>query len=362
MRGRRLVLLYTRITMTASPKTGGAKMKAASRESTATASSSSTQRNLKYRVALATAVVAVAAAAYVQFREFLTLQALAAQKQTVERIIMTNPVASHLGYNFLMAILIGFNIPGATFLSLCGGFFFEQPYAALLAYVGYLVGASISYTLMRFIFADSVQEYLSKNSAMFDKFASGLREAENFWETVSFLIFIRYVACFPFWFVNASCACLNIGYGYFCLTTGLATVPGALIYTLTGRLLADGFDRIDPNAETGDVVKELLWKAVTEDKSAQAVMALLGLCSVLPLLLRAPKWIRSWRDGKKAAAAAEAVKDKDAKPGSPKKSKSPKPTAANADTQKKAKSPAMKKSPAKNRQKSRNASSGRKRK
>ena len=44
----------------------------------------------------------------------------------------------------------------------------------------------------------------------------------------------RYIAFFPFWFVNMTCALLDVGFPTFLLTTAVATVPGAVIYTMAG--------------------------------------------------------------------------------------------------------------------------------
>ena len=129
-------------------------------------------------------------------------------------------------------------------LSFSGGLFFEQPGAMVYAYLGYVLGAIMNYGLIRLVFADSVGKWLTGKSDMFKKFQAGLNDAESFWETVAFLTFIRYVAFFPFWFVNASCAVLSVGFGYFAFTTAVSTIPGSAIYTFAGRLLSDTLDQV----------------------------------------------------------------------------------------------------------------------
>ena len=111
---------------------------------------------------------------------------------------------------------------------------FPQPWACLYAYVGYVVGASLSYCFVRFVVGDSVRKQMSESSHMFRKFEEGMQDAENFWQTIAFLIFIRYVAFFPFWFVNSACALLSVGYPYFLITTAIAVAPGSVLYTMSG--------------------------------------------------------------------------------------------------------------------------------
>eukprot|EP00392_Amoebophrya_sp_AT5.2_P011802 g11892.t1 len=155
------------------------------------------------RVLFAVFLVAVAVAAYIRFGDYFTLLSLKSQKSAADAFILANYLLAPALFTLLMTLVVGFNVPGATFMSLCAGLFFEQPFAAGYAFLAYTLGAVISYTTWRIILGNNIREYLAKTSDMFAKFEEGIRNAENFWDTVSFLVFIRYVAFFPFWYTKS---------------------------------------------------------------------------------------------------------------------------------------------------------------
>jgi len=229
----------------------------------------------------------ICTALYIYFvygRQYLNLQALKTSRLLIIDYLNLHPFSGPAMYVVLMSAVIGTNIPGATMLSLSGGVFFDQPFAAMYAYLGYLFGATISYGLVRSVFGDWLRKKMAERSSMFTQFEDGLKKQQNFWQVVSFLIFVRYIAVFPFWFVNASCALLNVGYKRFTLTTAIASIPGALIYTWSGELLVDILEEIEGHSE-GELVRKLLTKTFFESSKGIPLVCLLGFCSLLPVVL-----------------------------------------------------------------------------
>eukprot|EP00397_Hematodinium_sp_SG-2012_P064592 GEMP01091661.1.p1 GENE.GEMP01091661.1~~GEMP01091661.1.p1 ORF type:complete len:252 (-),score=17.24 GEMP01091661.1:94-849(-) len=228
---------------------------------------------------------------YIRYGHLFTLHSLKDSHLQVTNYINQHPYSGPLIYIGLMSAIIGTSLPGATMMSLSGGVFFTQPFAAMYAYTGYMIGASISYSLVRCVFGDSVRRIMSSKSEMFHQFEQGLHESENFVQTVSFLIFVRYIAFFPFWFVNASCALLSVGYGYFFLTTAIATLPGSLIYTWSGELLVDALQTVD-NGEEGLLVYHLLKKTLFEGWKGPMLLSLLAFCTSVPVVFYFLKKVR----------------------------------------------------------------------
>lgn len=278
-----------------------------------------------HKVLFLIAFVSVAVYTYIHYGHLMTFTFLKKQKHLIDDYVNADPIKAGTLYVSMMTGLIGFTLPGATFLSLCAGLFFPQPYATVYAYVGYVAGACISYGLVRVVFADVAKEYLCKKSDAFSKFQKGLADSKNFWHTVSFLMFIRYVAFFPFWFINASCAVLSIGYGYFILTTAMATLPGAAIYTIAGRLVADVLDEITDENKS-EVIRRTLLKAVTEDRAAQLALVLLLFCATFPVVVRYYNKDAAavFESGKKSSMKKTDKKDSDDSPPVSPRRKSPK--------------------------------------
>jgi len=230
-------------------------------------------------------LVTGAAYLYVNYGHYFRFSSVKMYKSAIEEYIEVEFFTASLYFTGLMVTLIGLNIPGATMMALSGGIFFAQPYALIYVFCGYTIGAVLSYTTVRFLFADIIRRKLLGSSDMFRKLETGIMKSDNYLQLVSFLIFIRYVAFFPFWFVNASCAILNVGLPFFVLTTALATLPGAVIYTLTGQLLSGILDKID-DGNTTRVILGLVYDLVWTDRTAQLVIALLLSCMLLPLVLK----------------------------------------------------------------------------
>lgn len=257
---------------------------------------------MRLKACLSILLVATGIGLYIRYGHYLTLYALKESRLQVVSYIDEHPFIGPLIYIGLMSAVIGTNLPGATMLSLSGGVFFTQPFAAFYAYVGYIVGASIAYSLVRSVFGDKVRELASSKSDMFKQFEQGWRESENFWQMVSFLVFIRYIAFFPFWFVNAACALLSVGYGYFLLTTAIATIPGSLIYTWSGELLVDVLEELDA-AQEGAIVRTLVRKTLYDGWKGPMVVGLLAVCTCVPLVLHFTKKRRVQESGDKKDGA-----------------------------------------------------------
>ena len=129
---------------------------------------------------------------YVEFgKEWLSLVKLRDSKLDIQKFVDERPLTAPLFHILTMWIVVGINIPGATFLALCAGLFFPQPLSTFSSLFGYLGGGILNYTLYRFVFADQVGNWLRSSSDMFARMEAGLANKDNFWQTVSFLIFIR---------------------------------------------------------------------------------------------------------------------------------------------------------------------------
>ena len=147
--------------------------------------------NFRLRLICGSILGVIVVFAWIKLRHLMSFRVLQEGKATVDSYINVAPTRSGLTYALIMGTIIGLTLPGATFLSMCGGVFFPQPYAAIWTYIGYVGGASCSYTLVRFILGDGIKSWLVGRSGMFAKFEEGFRKNRNWVETVTFLIFVR---------------------------------------------------------------------------------------------------------------------------------------------------------------------------
>lgn len=180
-------------------------------------------------------------------------------------------------YVLAMSILIGLTMPGATLLSFAGGVLFPQPYAALFAYTGYVVGAIISFSLVSFVLADFCKKRLEPY-ARYQKFQRNVKK-----NALLYLILARYTFVFPFWFVNTCSAVLEVSFPTFVVATNLSVIPGSIVYTSAGRSLGNLLKTaaLDKAIMDGEGVKtsELLWSAL-QDPNVRWCLGGVTLCLI----------------------------------------------------------------------------------
>lgn len=142
-------------------------------------------------------------------------------------------------------------------LSFMGGILFKQPYASIYAYVGYIVGALISYFVASFILGDYMRRKLAAKSGLYKKFEANVRR-----NAFAYLVAARYTMVFPFCFVNAAAALVGVEWRTFVAASSVSCIPGAVIYTTAGGALANLLHSMDDNDEVDK--SKLLWTALED--------------------------------------------------------------------------------------------------
>jgi len=205
---------------------------------------------------LSTAVFAgFAAWAYYSFGHLLTFESLKENRDIIDEQINKAPHLCGLLYSTIMALIIGCTCPGATTLSFIGGVLFQQPYATLYAYIGYVCGAGLSYCVVKFLLKDFFRSKF-EGKAMFKKFETNIRR-----NAFIYLIVARFTMVFPFWFVNGMSAIVEVPFRTFITGTMVSVIPGSVIYTTAGRTLGNMLHRPDFASISK---KQLVFEALTD--------------------------------------------------------------------------------------------------
>ena len=233
---------------------------------------------LRKKLFLAISLVCLPVLVYWKFGHLLTLQSLKTNKDFLTSYVEANFTYASAIFIAIMTLDIALTIPGATTLSFAGGLLFKQPYAALYAYTGYVVGACASYWLVRSILADYVRPMLRPNSNTFKKLESKLRE-----NGFVYVILARYTLIFPYWFVTATASIVGVPFLTFAPATSIAVIPGAVIYTTAGVALSAVLDTLDSeNMSPGDV----LMRTLTGSDDVKWLAGALALAGLVPLGLK----------------------------------------------------------------------------
>ena len=137
------------------------------------------------------------------------------------------PLSTAVAFTLIFALTTGLTLPTATLLSIAAGYLFGTPVGALVAMIGALSGALITFLGMRFIAGERVRNFLLRGRT---RRLVHLLERDAFF----YLLALRVVPVAPFFAINAAGAMIRISTCRFLLATGLGLAPIVLVYAGVG--------------------------------------------------------------------------------------------------------------------------------
>ena len=141
---------------------------------------------------------------------------------------------------FFMLIYISvvtFSIPGATVLSVTGGFIFGLEVGLILNIASATIGATLLFLAVRLGFGNLLTKF-EKGSARFSDLIEQLKINE-----INLLLLLRLIPVVPFFVANILPAIAGVSLKNFFWTTFLGIIPGGFVFTLIGSNAGDFFDR-----------------------------------------------------------------------------------------------------------------------
>lgn len=125
------------------------------------------------------------------------------------------------------------NLPGAAIISLTIGFIFGRWYGVLLATVASTIGAVLVFWITRYLIADWARPRLEKMPST-QKVMKKLKH-----DAFSYLLFMRAVPLFPFWFVNMTFAFSPISTKQYLIGSYIGMFPVSFVLVNLGQSLAN---------------------------------------------------------------------------------------------------------------------------
>jgi uncharacterized membrane protein YdjX (TVP38/TMEM64 family) len=123
-----------------------------------------------------------------------------------------------------------FSLPGATLMTLTGGFLFGSLWAALYVNIGATTGATLAFLAARYLFRGWVEQRFGNRLVVFQ---------EGFTQNAfNYLLTLRLIPLFPFFLVNLLSGLTRVKAGTYIAATALGIIPGSLAYTFAGRQLS----------------------------------------------------------------------------------------------------------------------------
>ena len=158
------------------------------------------------------AIGLLAAIALLAFRKGgISFEALVANREAIDVFVTEHRLLALLCYIGLYIVSVALSVPGAVFLTLCGGFLFGVAVGASAAVIGATAGATLIFLLARSAFGEPLLRRAGPRAL---QLAQSFRD-----DAFSYLLFLRLVPAFPFFLVNLVPAFAGVQLGPFVAAT-----------------------------------------------------------------------------------------------------------------------------------------------
>ena len=165
---------------------------------------------------------------------YLSFETLRDHREALMHWYQANQVLTIVSFAVTYALVVAFSVPGATWMTLAGGFLFGTTIAAGVVIVSATIGALGIFLIARYALADYFHEKTGKAGARMEE---GFRE-----NALYYMLFLRMVPLFPFWLVNLVPAFLNVPARTYVIGTFFGIIPGSVVYCSVGNGLGAVFE------------------------------------------------------------------------------------------------------------------------
>jgi uncharacterized membrane protein YdjX (TVP38/TMEM64 family) len=179
------------------------------------------------RLALFAALALAAALVFlIGGSHYFSLQSLAEHRLALRDLVAGNYALAILAYVLVYTAAIVLLFPTAAALTLAGGFLFGWQVGLPLTVIAATFGATIVFLLAK----TTLGEPLARRAGPWlCKVRNGFQK-----DALTYLLFLRLVPAFPFWFMNLAPALLGVGLRDFVVATALGIIPGTLAFSFIG--------------------------------------------------------------------------------------------------------------------------------
>jgi uncharacterized membrane protein YdjX (TVP38/TMEM64 family) len=210
----------------------------------------------------------LAAAAYgMGWHAYLSFDALQRHRALLQGFVSDHFVLAVLTFVAVYAGTVAISIPGASVLTVTGGFLFGVMVGGSLVVLAATIGASVIFMVARHVAGNAIRR---KAGPFIQKMEEGFRK-----DAISYLLFLRLVPVFPFWVVNLVPGIAGVPLRVFVLTTAIGIVPGTFVYAAFGAGLGQVFERGEGVSLQGVLSPTLI-----------AAFVGLGLLALLPIVIK----------------------------------------------------------------------------
>lgn len=199
--------------------------------------------------------------------DYISLEALRDNREWLLAKVAEHRLLSVLIFMSAYAAAVALSVPGATVLTIAGGFLFGQFLATGYAVVAATTGATIVFAIAKSAFGDALR---ARAGPWLKRMEDGF--AEN---GLSYMLVLRLIPVFPFFVVNLVPAFLGVPLRTYVIGTFFGIIPGTFVYASVGAGLGSIFESDAELSPAGVLTPEIITAFVG-----------LGLLALLPALYK----------------------------------------------------------------------------
>lgn len=219
------------------------------------------RKKIKQIIFLVLFIVIIIGIRFSPLAHYFTFENFQHNKDSLRQIVTDHYLLSSLLYIVFYCVSVALSLPGATILTMIGGFLFGVLPAVVYVNVGATTGAAGSFLVSRYMLGTFFQKHYGERLQKFN------RKLQT--HGYSYLLILRLIPAFPFFLINIVAGLTKIPLSTFIWTTALGIIPGSFLYVLAGRQL-----------ETISSTKDILsWKMII-------IFLLLATAVLLPMLIK----------------------------------------------------------------------------
>jgi uncharacterized membrane protein YdjX (TVP38/TMEM64 family) len=162
-------------------------------------------------------------------KTYLSLDALKANRDDLLVFTQDHYVPAVALFILIYILQTSFSLPGATIMTLAGGFLFGSLWGPLYVNIGATTGATLAFLAARYLFHHWVErKFGDRLGPIQDGFAKN---------AFSYLLTLRLIPFFPFFLVNLLSGLTRVKVSTYVVATAVGIIPGSVVYTFAGRQL-----------------------------------------------------------------------------------------------------------------------------
>ena len=187
---------------------------------------------MKTKILLVAVILAVIAAFFVfDLGQYLNLEYLKSQKDSLNELYTNNPVLISLIFFIVYVLVAAFNLPAAGLLTVASGAILGFWNGVFVVSFASTIGATIAFLMTRYLFHDAIQ---SKFGERLKTINDGIEKEGAF-----YVFGLRLVPLFPFFVVNSVLGLTKLKTWTFYWASQIGMLAGTAVYVNAGTQLAD---------------------------------------------------------------------------------------------------------------------------